>query len=99
MSDQSRTGSDGADQREPWWWLSFADGKRPEGEQFLGALFLRGYTLPAVITESHLRGLNPGGEIQAIELPPGIEPPEKWTERLLSREEIAEMDREMGAGG
>jgi hypothetical protein len=82
---------------EPWWWLSFADGSLPEGQQFLGGLFLRGYTLPAVITESHLRGLNPGGEVQATELPPDLKIPEKWTERLLSREEITEMDREMAA--
>jgi hypothetical protein len=80
-----------------WWWLSFADPDKPEGEQFLGGLFLRGHTLPAVITESHLRGLNPGGEVQVVELPPELEVPEKWAERLLSREEVAEMDQEMGA--
>jgi len=80
---------------EPWWWLSFADADRPEGEQFLGGLFLRGSTLAGVITESHVRGLNPGGEVQTIELPPEVDVPAPWAERLLSREEIAEMDRQM----
>lgn len=80
---------------EPWWWLSFADNSLSEGEQFLGGLFLRGPSLPAVLTESHVRGLNPGGEVQATKLPAEVQVPPKWADRLLSREEITEMDQEM----
>lgn len=78
-------------------YFSFADGDLPTGEQFLGALFINASDIRAAVTQSHLTGLNPGGEIQTVELPADVVVPDKWFGRLLSREDIDEMDREMGA--
>ncbi len=73
------------------WYLSFVDGK------FLGALLMKGRSFSGVLTASHLRGLNPGGEIQFHEVPEQaavlIDP--KWLDRLLSREDLNAMDTEM----
>lgn len=75
---------------EPWWWLSFADGSLPEGQQFLGVAIMQGYTIEAVITESHLSGINPGGEIQYVQIPEEHIPEEQYRNRLLTGKELSE---------
>jgi hypothetical protein len=74
---------------DPWFWLSFADPNLPEGSQFLGALILQAPSFEEVIALSHLRGLNPGGEVQGVEIPTDVMDkfPDGCRERLLSREE------------
>lgn len=74
---------------EPWWWLSFADPDLPEGRQFLGVLIMQGWTIQAVITESHVNGLNPGGECEFAHIPPEHVPAEQFRNRLLSYTELA----------
>jgi len=32
-----------------WWWLSFCDTEKPEGQQFLGACFVRGTNMIAAV--------------------------------------------------
>jgi hypothetical protein len=85
-----------ADERDTkpltWWWLSFADGTRPKGSQFLGAVLVRAHGTTDAVLQSHRLGLNPGGEVLSVQAPDGYEPNEKYVGRLLSKADIAEMD-------
>jgi len=83
--------------REKLWFFSFADGALPPGSQFLGGLYIRAKSLSGAIRASHVRGLNPGGEVQFIELPPAAAAmvTEEWIGRLLTREELAAHDAAM----
>lgn len=79
-----------------WFWLSFADPDRPKGTQFLGACLVQGTSFMDAIQQAHMTGLNPGGEVQGFEVPQerlsNVKP--KWCNRLLTRSECEEMDRE-----
>lgn len=75
------------------WFLSFADGSRLRGSQFLGGLYLRAKTLSGVLVRSHRESLNPGGEMQACIVDPRITVEDRWIGRLLTREELEEQDR------
>jgi hypothetical protein len=87
---------------EPWWWLSFADGDLPKGQQFLGACIVRG-TEPIMghprptdpVPEAWRQGCNPGGEVAMHRVPDDREPPAEWCNRLLTREECAALDAVM----
>lgn len=72
-----------------WWWLSFADQDRPEGERFLGVLIVYGPTFGDAIDISWSRKLNPGGEVLGFGIDDvtmlRIEP--KYRDRLLTRNE------------
>lgn len=70
-------------------WMSFVG-----GSGFLGGAFVRGDCWQMAMTRSHLLGINPGGEVEFVELPVSavLVLPERYVERLLSKEEIAEMD-------
>lgn len=80
-----------------WWYLSFADGKLPTGTQFLGAIVVRARGFLDAVRQTHRRGINPGGEVQGVDVPAEWNPPEAFVNRLLSREDIAEMDRQIAA--
>ena len=73
-----------------WYWLSFADGSLPEGEQFLGVAIVPGSGVMSASMMAYELGCNPGGEVQAIEIPPEHVPDEQYRMRLLSKEELAE---------
>ena len=45
-------------------WLSFS------GEKFLGVAVIDAKTATAAIQKSHRLGINPGGEVMVIEMPP-----------------------------
>lgn len=70
------------------WWLSFAN----DGG-FLGGALVRGDTFPHAIAEAHRLGINPGGEVQGVELPGDDEPPDHEMNRLYSK---AELESELG---
>lgn len=74
-----------------WWWLSFVDPDRPEGDQYLGAVLLKADDVAHALFCSHEKGLNPGGEIAMFEIPKEfeyrIEVNMNLTHRLLTREE------------
>lgn len=80
-------------------WLSFADPKRPRGEQWLGAAIVRARNSWEAIAEAHLLGCNPGGEVLFVALPPqqAARVPERWIGKLLTKEDVACVDEEMGA--
>lgn len=85
-----------------WYYLSFADGGRPKGTQFLGGCYVRvpvdaesmasREQLWRTLQESHRLGINPGGEVRALGPIPDEEIAEKVQpvdlRRLLTREEI-----------
>nr|ABU51093.1 BpiB02 [uncultured organism Bio4] len=73
-------------------YMSFADGSKPKGQQFLGGLFIQAKSFTGAIRASHQQGLNPGGEVQAAVVQRPVE--SKWIGRLMSRAELEEMDRE-----
>jgi hypothetical protein len=79
-------------------YFSFADATLPEGEQFLGGLFIEANNVVAAVTGSHVYGLNPGGEILTLEVPDDAAAhlPDEWKLRLLTREQLAELDDVMG---
>ena len=87
------------DQDETLWWLSFVDPEKsgppaqqiPGGPGFLGAAIVPGPTFIDAVNNSHLLGINPGGEVQGI--PMDSAPLEKLG-RLLSLTEIQAWEAE-----
>lgn len=51
-----------------WWWLSFVDPEKPDGARFLGVAIVEGYGVASAAIRAHELGLNPGGEVKAVEL-------------------------------
>lgn len=86
-------------------WLSFCDGDRPAGDQFLGACIVRIHATdePRHDTREAIQaawrlGCNPGGECRLIggwDFPDTSIIPEEWIGRLLTREKCEEFDRLM----
>ena len=83
----------------PSWWLSFADGSLPKGEQFLGVCIVTASDFRTAIQRAHLLGCNPGGEVKGVKIfadtAPFIE--DKWRRRILTKEECAELDQQIQA--
>lgn len=75
-----------------WWWLSFADADLPESTQFLGAVIVAAPNFLLATQEAHLRGINPGGEVQGMELPDWAVPHLNHQNVLLDRTECAAAD-------
>jgi hypothetical protein len=76
-------------------WLSFAgDGG------FRGAVIVHAEDFTTAVMECNLRGINPHGECQGMEIPTEAtaQIPDKWKNRILSREECKQFDEEMSAG-
>ena len=70
-----------------WWWLSFCDPTLPTGSQFLGVAVVQGRGMASAMVAATFLGINPGGEITGIEIPPEHVPDPVFRERLLSRTE------------
>jgi hypothetical protein len=81
------------------WWLSFADGSRPTGTQFLGAVIVEAPDLALAIGITHMLGINPGGEVMGAPLPGESAIHESWLDVLLSRAEIEAAEAAPGPGG
>ena len=83
------------------WFLSFADGNLPQGSQFLGGAIVRASHMIEAVRVAHILGINPGGEVQGIQVPSKLVSriKGKWIERLLTREECEEWDEEMRRDG
>jgi hypothetical protein len=75
------------------WYLSFADGARPTGEQFLGAIICIAPSFEVAVQWTHWVKLNPGGEVQGLEVLHDEEALKPWMGRLLSRADLDELDR------
>lgn len=71
-----------------WWYLSFAN-----DAGFLGAVIVRAHGMGDACDQAHLRGINPGGEVQGRGAPACFAPPESFQNRLLTKAEIGDLDR------
>lgn len=74
-----------------WWYLSFCDGSRPRGTQFLGGVFVQGATPAGAIRASWELRINPGGEVRVADVPEGMMLDPAYINRLLTRAEVEKM--------
>lgn len=51
-----------------YYWLSFCDADRDEGEQFLGGCLIDAEDVDDAIKKAHRRGCNPGGEVACLQV-------------------------------
>ena len=79
------------------WWLSFCDETRPEGSRFLGACMVHADGLVGAVQEAHRLGINPVGDVQAVEAEPerAAMVPASYVGRLMDRAECEAFDAEM----
>lgn len=79
-------------------WLSFCDGDRPAGTQFLGAAVVPGRDIGEAITNAHRLHINPGGEVLGKLIDPERASliDQAWLNRLLNREQCEVFDDEWG---
>jgi hypothetical protein len=76
-----------------WWWLSFIDPDRPEGERFAGVSIVRAGSGDAALRLSHHFRINPGGEVKGNPLPPVLDACiDGFEYRLLTRDDCAALD-------
>lgn len=74
-----------------WWWLSFADARRPIDEQFLGVAIVQGTNMVDAVRNAHRLRCNPGGEVQGLSIVVGRVPSDPWRNRLLTKGEALEI--------
>lgn len=67
-----------------WFWLSFADGDRPKGQQFLGVIVVRALYFELAVARTHELGINPGGEVAGMEIPAHVPPPDEMLDKLVA---------------
>ncbi len=76
------------------WYYSFVNPARPAGDRFVGGILVKAQGFTAGLTKIDFLGINPGGEVLGVEFPMD-NIPDKWFNRLLSRADLDEMDREV----
>ena len=90
-----------------YYWLSFKDPDKPQGQQFLGACAVEADSLEVAIMRAWQLGINPGGEVAHIKVPKRLEKniPRYGLNRLITKAELNAMgdfsdyDREKGKHG
>lgn len=70
----------------PWFYMSFADPTRPEGQQWLGGLFLEASDQKDATRRAWAIGENPGGQI--VFWTCERLPLEEYRGRLLNKDEL-----------
>lgn len=77
-----------------WWYLSFADGTREKGSQWLGAVYVQADSFIGAIDRAWELGINPGGEVQSFgpldEATMDANTALEDRERLLNEEDLGE---------
>lgn len=74
-----------------WWWLSFTNPTRAEGDHFLGTAIVYGAGLAGAVRQAWHRNINPGGEVLGTPLKELV-PTEEWRNRLLTRQQSLDAD-------
>lgn len=74
----------------PYYYLSFCDTTKPKGEHFLGCAIVEAPNVDSAILESHVRKINPGGEVAIVDLGVEVLPPEyiDWLNRFTPRDVV-----------
>ncbi len=73
-----------------FWWLSFADGDKEPGTQFLGVAIVEGQNVQAAVERAAVLGIDPGGEVAAWAVPPEFQARiEPHVNRLLLGADLA----------
>ena len=57
-----------------YWWLSFVDNRRSQGQRFLGATIVVAADVKDAVQDARRLGINPGGEVSLIEFPAAVPP-------------------------
>ncbi len=70
-------------------WMSFCDPEAPKGNQFLGVIIVEGVDLRDAIFRTHALNINPGGEIEGIELEKDVIKPEH-IDQLYTKKQLIE---------
>lgn len=73
--------------RMPLFYLSFCDGARPKGKQWLGGLYVSAVNTVDAVCKSWDLKQNPGGQVLSIELPDDAPVKLNYRDRLLTEEE------------
>lgn len=69
--------------KDQWAYCSYAD-----EEGFRGGIFVRAQGVVSAALEVHRLGMSPGGEMIACPVDENNLPPEKWRNRLLTKDEL-----------
>jgi hypothetical protein len=77
-------------------WLSFCDPSRKPGTAFLGAAVVEASSHDSAIILAWAKGCNPGGEVLSHGFT-SARFPDKYLDRLLTRQECDTLERERGS--
>ena len=88
-----------AEQPESTFYMSFVDDRRPKGDQFIGGCFVRARGVTQAIIVSKRHGCNPGGAVMSYDVGGGPPVPVHAMNRLLSKQELVDLDKEAGGEG
>jgi len=75
-----------ADKPETMLWLSFCDGSKPKGQQFLGVVMTKARGVVHAVKHLHDIGVNPGGEVVCVQT--DANPAPDHVDVLLSKEQL-----------
>lgn len=78
---------------EHWWWLSFIDPDREEGQQFLGICMVKATNNITACALAWDLGCNPGGQVAALEFPEGWAPKPEYAETLFEGDEATRLSK------
>ncbi len=56
-----------------YYWLSFVDDTRPEGDRFVGGCIVVASSAAGAVMEARAQDCNPGGEVAIVEITPEYE--------------------------
>ena len=78
-------------------WISFCDVDKPKGSQFIGVIIIDSMNFDSAIKQTHSLKINPGGEISSWQVN-GRNIPLMYFNRLLSTEQVDELEKHMAEG-
>ena len=71
-------------------WLSFCDGSLPKGSQFLGVFITEADNVMEAAQKAWQLGVNPGGEIQSVDVTNDFSIKPEHMDKLMSKDEVRE---------
>jgi hypothetical protein len=69
-------------------WLSFCDGSLPKGSQFLGVFITEADSVMQAAKKAWDLNMNPGGEIQSVDVTNDFSITPEHMDRLMSKDEV-----------